>query len=184
VDRDHHRRSGRHGDRREVLDRVVRRLAVERDVADEGADREQKRVPVGRRPRDLHSADIAAAAGNILHEELPAELLREPRRHDSCINIGRTARTECNDDAHRPARIIQRTRYVWLGKGDGRSGPGKLQKATARLHGLPLPVITLTPTIPALGPSEATTFASAPKGRGMGGPELSMAKANRHPGLR
>ena len=80
-------------------------------------------MPVGRRPCGLRGADVAAAAADVLHVELLPELLGELLRRDPSEYVGRTARSERHDDAHRPHRIVERRRALPQ-DGSGRSGPG------------------------------------------------------------
>jgi hypothetical protein len=101
-----HRRDQRH--RREIFDRIVRQLAVERHVDRVGADRaHQYRVAVGGRFGDVVGADIAAGAGTVIdnHRLAPAfvELLAYRARDD----VERTAGGERHDEADRLDGIIR-----------------------------------------------------------------------------
>ena len=98
-------------DRREVLDRVVRQLAI-----DVGQDRvragrvEQQRVAVRRRLRDELRADAAAGAGAVLDDERLAELRAHAVGENPRDAVDAAAGRERNDDAHRLDRIRLRER--------------------------------------------------------------------------
>jgi hypothetical protein len=62
----------------------------------------QDRVAVGRRLRRTAAAGIAAGAADILDIELLASLLGQLLRHQTREHVGRAARRERHDHAHRP----------------------------------------------------------------------------------
>jgi len=92
-------------DRRDILDKIVVELFVERGVDHIiRADGEQ-RVAIWQRPHDGLSRDIAAGARPVLNDELLTELLREPLTYYARDDVNRLARGKSDDDAHRPRRI-------------------------------------------------------------------------------
>ena len=89
------------GDRREVLERVVGRLLVERGIDHEGARHHHQRIAVGRAARDLRDPEIAAGAAAILHDERLAERFTELHGHEPRGEVARAAGRERHHDPHR-----------------------------------------------------------------------------------
>ena len=109
-------------DRREVLDRVIGKLGIQRGADRIGLRREQKRVAVWRRLRHDVGADGRARAGLVVDDHLLAEPLRELLRDHAHRPVDRTARREGHDDAHRPRRIILRPRRGCAERNERRRG--------------------------------------------------------------
>ena len=96
-----------HGDRGEVLGRIVRQLGVERGRDGVAGDAvEADRVAVGRRMGDRVGADIAARAALVLDDELLAGELAQLLAGDAREHVGRTAGREGVDVAHRLVRPV------------------------------------------------------------------------------
>ncbi len=86
------RHAGDERDRREVLDRVVGHLRIQRRIDRLRADRShQQRVAVGRRLGDEIGAQVAAGAGLVLDDEALAEGLGELGRERAGEDVGRAA---------------------------------------------------------------------------------------------
>ena len=102
VRRDRHQR-----DRREIRDRVVRKLRIRAGRDRVGAGRaERQRVAVGRRLGRGVGADRAAGARPVLDDHGLAEPLAQPLRHDAGDDVGRAARREADDELDGLVRII------------------------------------------------------------------------------
>ena len=71
----HVRRIHELGDRREILDRVVRQVLEQRRIDRDRGRGEQQRVAVRRRARHLPHADIAGGAAAVVDHDLLAERL-------------------------------------------------------------------------------------------------------------
>ena len=65
----------------------------------------EKRMTVGRCPRDRLRGDTTPCARPVLDDELLAEVLRQPLPHQAREHVGRAARRKADDDPHRPGRI-------------------------------------------------------------------------------
>jgi hypothetical protein len=73
----------------------------------QGDDRvggKEDRVAVGRGSRHFVRADSAGGTGTILDQELLAERLRQPVRHQTCSDVRRAAGRERHDEADRLRR--------------------------------------------------------------------------------
>jgi hypothetical protein len=123
-------RGDRERHRREILVGIERQLGKQRGIHDVGAERDQQRIAVGRRPRRLGGADIAGRAGDVLDIELLAEMLGELLRGKARENVGRTAGLERDDDADRPARASLRP--CAGGPGGERAAPAKRRRNRRR----------------------------------------------------
>jgi hypothetical protein len=78
--------------------------------------------------------DVAAGAAAVLDDELLAQSLGERLREHARGDVARGARTEADDDAHRPRRVALR-----LGEPNGERGSAgcELEKSTAcKSHGV------------------------------------------------
>jgi hypothetical protein len=86
----------------DVAQKVEIKFLVKRRI-DRGrrADQEE-RVPVRRRIHDHFRTNIAASSRPVLGDELLAETLRQQLTHQTGGNVGRSAGSEWDDDAHRP----------------------------------------------------------------------------------
>ncbi|MNL54274.1 hypothetical protein D3C87_1775950 [compost metagenome] len=58
----------------------------------------EDRVPVRIGTRDVVGTEVATGAGDVLDDDLLAEILRHLLRHDPCHHIGRAAGCEGNDE--------------------------------------------------------------------------------------
>ncbi len=105
MHREHVRRGAQQAHRREIPDRIVGDLGVQRRVDDEAAPRGQDGVAVARRARRGAHADIAAGAREGFHVELLFEILRKFLRHQARRGVRLSARADRHDHAHRPRRI-------------------------------------------------------------------------------
>jgi hypothetical protein len=92
-------------DVREVLERVVRDLLVQMRAYHVRGAGEQQGIAVGRCLSDEIGADRAAGTRLVLDEELPAELLRKPRREHARGRVGEAAGRQRHHDAHRARGI-------------------------------------------------------------------------------
>jgi hypothetical protein len=75
-------------------------------------------------------ADIAAATRPVVDNKLLAEPLRQPLSHQAREDVGRAARRERHDDAHRPRRIGLRKSEARDGRERGGTR-GQVQKISA-----------------------------------------------------
>ena len=92
------------GNVREIRDRVEAELGVDRG-RDALRDRDHAhRVAVGRRFRALLHADVAGTARAVVDDDLHVPGLREALGRQAADDIGRTARRERDDEAHRLRR--------------------------------------------------------------------------------
>src|SRR5215510_11842745 len=121
--------------RRDIADKSVVELFVERGVDHIiRADGEQ-RVAIWRRTHDGLSSDIAAGTPPVLNDELLTELLGEPLTYHARDDVNRLARGKSDDDAHRPRRIALRSRDAR----DSRENGGarcQMQKISAGKSGI------------------------------------------------
>src|SRR5215831_17097836 len=99
-------------DRRNVTDKVVTELLIERGIDGGGATDREEGVAVCRCSYDCLDPNIAAAAWTILNDELLAESLREPLADQSRSDVVQPTGRKGHDDAHRPRRIGLRPRYA------------------------------------------------------------------------
>jgi hypothetical protein len=107
VDRETDDVRARVGDRREVFDRIERRVFVEKDVA--GHDRvgaDHQRVTVGRCARDVPGGDIAAHTRPVVDDDGLAPGGVEPLGHGAREQIAGRTRRIADHDRDRPRRII------------------------------------------------------------------------------
>ena len=124
VHQEHVGRGAELGDRQEVLECVVARLAIEADVDHEAGRGDQQRVAVRRRFADLHHADIPARARPVDDQhrlaEPRAEAWLDHARHD----VGGTARRRRDDELHRSLgiAILRPRRNGHRGKRRGQHG--------------------------------------------------------------
>ncbi len=122
---DHHvGHTGHQRDRRKVLLRVIRHLAVQRFVDAMGAHRaHQQGVAIPGGFGHEVGADIAAGTGPVVHDEGLAESLGQLGRHGAGQDVGGAARRKWHDDAHRLGRPGA--------LGDGRHAHGARQDGQA-----------------------------------------------------
>ena len=107
--------------RREIIDRVVERLFVQRLIVDLRANgAEQSLIAVGIGQCEALGAVHAAGAADILDDHLLAENIAQPIRQNSTHDVGWAAGGERHHHGNRPAWPL-----VGLGKFYGRKrNPG------------------------------------------------------------
>ena len=102
---DQHRAAGDQRYRREILQRIVGRLAADERRDDEGAaGREQDGVAVGLRLGDEVGADASIAAGPVVDDDRLPQALMHAGRELARDDIGAAARRERQHDMNRPRR--------------------------------------------------------------------------------
>ena len=94
--------------RREVVDRIVGELRVERGADGVGLRREQQRVAVRRGAGDDLGADRGAGAGLVLDDELLPEAFAELLRDHAHRPVDRATRRKRHDHFHRVRRVVLR----------------------------------------------------------------------------
>ena len=123
------------GDRRDGTGEVEAEVVIERRVDRVGERGQQERVPVGRRVEHDLGREIAARAGPVLYDEGLAEVIGEPLSDQPRQDVGRTARTEADDQPHRAGGI--RLRRGGTRAGRKRGARGELQeRATGKIHAI------------------------------------------------
>ncbi len=106
VDDHDHRVARHHGDRDEMLERLIGNFRI-----DGGTDRhlagrgEQQRVAVGRRFRRDIGTEHAVRARPVLDDEALAERFLQPLRNQAPEDVGTAARGIAHDDLHGAGRI-------------------------------------------------------------------------------
>ena len=90
----------------EVLDRIVAQIGVERGVGRVAEMHDQQVVPVGRLAGDLRRSDRAAGPGQVLDDELSAEILAQSLRGDARDHVTWAARRIGHHHRHRPTAGI------------------------------------------------------------------------------
>ena len=103
--REHVRRHRELADGDEILERIVGRRVVEAGIDRVGAGRQQDRIAVGVRARDVAHADIAAAAALVLHDDRGAHRLLHRGRHEARDDVGWSARGVGDHDPDRTIGI-------------------------------------------------------------------------------
>ena len=94
-------------DWREIADRVVGQLGIDRHVGAVGARRaDEQRIAVGRRLRRARGTDGAAGAAVILDEHGLPELGADVLRHHSRRDVGAAADRERHDHLYGLRRIL------------------------------------------------------------------------------
>ncbi len=129
----HHHHVGRAhdaGDRRDVAEEIEAEPIVERRVDGVRRADHQQRVAVGRRVHDRFGGDVAAGAGAVLDDELLAEPVRQPLRHQPRHDVERAAGGEPDDYPHRPRWIRLRQTGARTAVSAARAG-GKTQETAA-----------------------------------------------------
>jgi hypothetical protein len=97
-------------DRIEIFFEAIWNLIVQRRIDHVARIDHQQRVAIGCHLGDAAHRDIAAAAADVLDEELPARPVREILCDDARDDVGRTAGCVGNHHPHRPVRIGLRAR--------------------------------------------------------------------------
>jgi hypothetical protein len=92
-------------DRREIRDRIVVQLRIQRDVDRVARARQQYRITVGCGIRDDFGAYGAAGADARFHDDLLAPCLRQFRRDHARHDVGRAAR--CAERQHETDRLYR-----------------------------------------------------------------------------
>ena len=135
---EHLRRPHQQRHRGQVLHGIIGKVRIERLGGGQGrVDRNAERVPV-RGLGHRVGADGAARAGPVLHHEGLAERRGEVRRHGAARGVGRGARRDRHDDAHRPVRPAGGLGPGRPGRGQGGNGGGGgaqgEERAARQLH--------------------------------------------------
>ena len=86
------------------------------------ARRQDQRVAVRFRPRDVFGGDVAAGAGAIVHDDGLAQPLTQRLGHQPRRDIGAAARREGHDDAE---GLVRRPARLGLRGSAGRTGQGR-----------------------------------------------------------
>jgi len=103
----HHQRHGDElDDRREVLHRVVRDLAIEVRIDDVGNRGEEQRVTVRAGPGRYLGRDQPAGAAAVIHHHRLPERLGKPLRGDPSQDVRCAPGREADDQADRALRIL------------------------------------------------------------------------------
>jgi len=106
IDDEQKRRRGHQTDEREILDAIVRELAVQARVDRmRGGIAEVQRVAVGGRPGDDLGGDRGAGAGAVVDDDLLAEILRQPGTEGSREHVGDSPGREPDHEADGFVRI-------------------------------------------------------------------------------
>ena len=102
----HIRIAGDQDDRREILDRIEWQLWIDPDIrAVRARGGHEQRVAVGRAPRHCIGGDVAARAGAVLDDHRLAEAHGKLLAHHARQHVGRRARPDGDEDAHRLLRV-------------------------------------------------------------------------------
>src|SRR5262245_52028033 len=124
--------------RRNITDKIVVELFVERCVDRGGTADHEERVAVGRGAYDGLNTDITTASRTVLNEELLAEALRQPLTDQARSDVVRTTGGKGDDDSHRPRRIGLRSCNARHGR-QRHSARYQMQKiSTGKFHNIPL----------------------------------------------
>jgi hypothetical protein len=83
--------------RRDVADKIVIELLVERRVYGVRYVHQEERIAIGRRVHYGFGGDIAAGAWTVLNDELLAEPFGQPMRQQAPRDVGCTASGETDD---------------------------------------------------------------------------------------
>ena len=119
------------GDRRDVVEEVVRQLLVERGVDRVRRRDDHQRVAVGRRRDDRLRRHIAAGARPVLHDDLLAEPVRQTLRHDARHDVGRPAGRESDDRGAPRVSDMDRLRAMAQLRSERRKGrAGKVARCS------------------------------------------------------
>ena len=88
-------------DRRDVADKIVIQLVVERRVHRVLRSRQEERVAVGRGTHDGLGSDSAASPRPVVDDKWLAETLRQPLTHQTGDDVETTPCRSSDDEAHR-----------------------------------------------------------------------------------
>jgi hypothetical protein len=102
-----HERAQDRGNGGEVLLRIVTGVRIQRCGDRQRYVGHLQRVPVGRGLRHGARPERRRRAGAVLDDDLPAESLREKRRHDARGDVGRSARSIGHDERDVAAGIVR-----------------------------------------------------------------------------
>ena len=105
------------------VERVVGEIGVERGRGRHADVVHQDGVAVGRRVGDLGRGERAAGAGDVLHDDLLAELRRHRLGDQPGDGVGRAAGGEGHDDGDRAGRVVL---------GEGRAAASKAAAAAPK----------------------------------------------------
>ena len=115
------------GDRRDVVERIDRRLEHQQLVGNRGSgEAHQQGIAVGRGAGDFCGGDHAGGAGFVVDHDIGAELLAEPLGHKSAEDVGAAAGAAWNDQAD---RFAGRPGGLGAGCGSGQCGAKGTQRS-------------------------------------------------------
>ena len=115
---------------------VEGKLRIERRVDGVRRVDQEQRVAVGGRMNHRLGTDVVAGARLVLDEELLAQSLREPLRHDARGDVRAPAGGIGNDPAHGPGRVVERGGAADSCQGEsGEPDDEKAGNVHARYHG-------------------------------------------------
>jgi hypothetical protein len=100
------------GNRRDVGQKVERNLLIERRIDGIGRGEHDERRAIGRRIDHRLRRNIAAGAGPILDDERLAQSVCQPLCHQTRQEVGGTAGSKSDNQAHRPRWIGLRPCYT------------------------------------------------------------------------
>src|SRR5262245_2318721 len=113
-------------------------------------------------------ADIVAGARLVLDEDLLAQSLREPLRHDAGGDVRAAAGGIGNDPAHGPGRVVERGGAADASQRENGEGDGeKTDNVNVRHHGAPLLSASCRRTMMVVAPLKASYAASAASHKGI-----------------
>jgi hypothetical protein len=117
-------------DWRDVADEIEAELFVERRIDRMCAADQEQRVAVRGCTHDHLRRDIGASTRPVLDDKLLAEPLRQPLTHQTRDDVGRTAWSKADHNAHWPRRISLRPCDLRHGRQRG-SARRQMQKISA-----------------------------------------------------
>jgi hypothetical protein len=94
--------------RGDVADEIEAEIVVERRVPRVGRRDVKERVPIGARPDNHISSEIASRTRLIVDDDLLPKPLRQPLCCETRNNVGQAAGKVLNDQVHRSRRVIDR----------------------------------------------------------------------------
>ena len=146
IDQQHQRIARHQRDHREVLERVVGELLVERRVdRKRAARREQQRVAVRCGLRDGGRRGRGACARAVLDDEGFAQPLGELLRHQLADDVDRSAGGERHHDGYLSRRIVLRRNCARERQHCGSSNHGRSDDVQGGLPGPGLAALSATP---------------------------------------
>jgi hypothetical protein len=121
-------------DRCDVVDEVETELVVESGVDRVRRRHEEQRVTVRGRAHDGFGGDIGGCPGPVFDDELLAEPLGQPLTDQARGDVGGAAGGKTDDQAHRPRRIVLRSRQPRYGRQRGSARCQTEKISTGKFH--------------------------------------------------